>query len=227
MHLFGCFESDRDAVTLAASQRLYDHRCAELVHRGDGFSRRSDNASFRDGNTGAVQQRFRVFLVLDQLDRGRARAIGHRGLNVMTVLSVTQLHETLVTFAPPGNVSLLGCFDYCARARTQFSLHGDLFCFPDLFADGERFRVQNGSYEPNGNFQQVTRRLLGFIFDRDVINARLARVSSFTVIRADVRQRRELDRYVFDDVTEVSSFREPLHEAAGPAETTLMFIQSG
>jgi hypothetical protein len=47
------------------------------------------------------------------------------------------------------------------------------------------------------------------------------------VICANVRQRCQFDRNVFDNMAEVSAFMESLHETAGTAETALVIVQSG
>jgi hypothetical protein len=184
LHLLIGLDPDADAVALPSRQRLHHERSPELVQRRDRFSRRSHNLAFGHRNARAAQQRLCVFLVLHQFDCRRARAIRHRGLNETPVLSITQLHEAFVALASPRDVSSFRRFDNCARARPELSVRRDLFCFPDLFADGERFRIENGSDETYRNVQQVARRLLCLVLDRHVVNARLTRMSSLAVIRA-------------------------------------------
>src|SRR5689334_18733920 len=124
----------------------------------------------------------------------------------MTLLSIAELDKTLFTFATPRNVSSFGCLDDRACTGADLSLRGELFRFPDFLADGKHFRIEYGRDETHRDFQQVARRLLGFVFDNDVVDARLAGVTRLAVIGADLCERRELDRDVLDDVTEVSSF---------------------
>src|SRR6185369_6905189 len=99
--------------------------------------------------------------------------------------------------------------------------------FPDLFTDGKHFRAEHSGDQTNRDLEQVARSLLGFVFDHHVVDARLAGVTRLAVISADVCKRCEFDRNMLDNVTEVSSFFESLHEAATPSNTAMVIIQTG
>src|SRR5262249_46513825 len=63
-------------------------------------------------------------------------------------------------------------------------------------------------------------------FDRNVVDA-AGVVTSLAVRFADARKLGQLEGDVLDDVSEVSSFFESRHKAAGSSETAMMIVNSG
>lgn len=116
------------------------------------------------------------------------------------------------------NISTFRGLDDRACAWTKLCLRRDLFRFPDLLPNRKHLRIEHRGNEAHGNLQQVPRSLLRFELDDDVVDARLTGETSLAVIRADVRERRDLDRHVLDDVTKIRAFFETLYKTATPAE---------
>ncbi|MCG3162843.1 MAG: hypothetical protein JMDDDDMK_04201 [Acidobacteria bacterium] len=142
LDLRGRGEIERDAFALAHVERFDDDRRPDNFQSFDGFSLRLRKHPIRNFDPGVSQQCLCQFLVGRDVNGDGAGLFGHRSLYEAAMFSITELHKTVFTDAPPGNAAARGGFGNRFCGWAEFGSRDELSGFTEPVFQRERLALQ-------------------------------------------------------------------------------------